>query len=367
MKKAAGYVRCSTEQQEDSPEQQKREIRIFADRNGYEMIQWYVDFGKSVTTFDQRPEFQRMKSTVESAAPYEAVICYDESRWGRAIDGEENSYWRMHFKRHGVNVVLVKTAVDPKHEFAPMLASFEGVLASQYSKKLSDLTIRGQRSNGRFSSGGTAPYGYRRVAVNLKSGVERSLQDGDWCVKKQEKVYWVLSDMGKVDTVRFIFEQGVKGIAYVVTAKMLNDRGITCARRGKWRNKDQKWSSGTIKSILENPAYYGARAYNRYSSSKIVASRRGRLLKSGHKAPVWQNEKSEWVVTENAHPAIVSKELWEKANATTFRKIDMRHKPKFRSRYLLTGLIHCSKCGFAFQGWSGKANGKEYLRYIDGG
>ncbi|MGA9115549.1 MAG: recombinase family protein [Bacteroidota bacterium] len=90
-------------------------------------------------------------------------------------------------------------------------------------------------------------------------------------MKKQEKVYWVLGDSGEIDTIRFIFERRAKGIAYVVIAKMLNDLGTACARRGKWRNKDQKWSSGTIRSILENPAYYGARAYNRNSSSKIVA------------------------------------------------------------------------------------------------
>jgi hypothetical protein len=72
-------------------------------------------------------------------------------------------------------------------------------------------------------------------------------------------------------------------------------------------------------------------------------------------------------VTEDAHPMIMSKEFWDRANAIGRGKKDLRHKPKFRSRYLLTGLIHCSKCGFAFQGWSGKAHGKEYLRYIDGG
>jgi hypothetical protein len=40
---------------------------------------------------------------------------------------------------------------------------------------------------------------------------------------------------------------------------------------------------------------------------------------------------------------------------------------KSASQYLLTGLIKCSKCGFAFQGWSGSADGKKYRRYADGG
>jgi len=44
--------------------------------------------------------------------------------------------------------------VDPKNEFAPMLKAFEGVQASQYSKKLSELTLRGAKNNGIYSNGG---------------------------------------------------------------------------------------------------------------------------------------------------------------------------------------------------------------------
>ena len=138
---AVGYIRCSTELQEDSPEQQKKEILSFASQKGYNLIDWYVDFGKSGTTFEQRPEFQRLKKCVEGKPSFSTVICYDESRWGRAIDSEENTYERVYFKKHGVNVVLVKTSIDPHHEFAPMLKAFEGVQASQYSKKLSELTL----------------------------------------------------------------------------------------------------------------------------------------------------------------------------------------------------------------------------------
>ena len=156
---AVGYVRCSTEMQEDSPEQQKKEIVAFADARGYNIGEWFVDFGKSGTTFDQRAEFQRLRQATENHPSFKAVICYDESRWGRAIDAEENTFWRVHFRRCGVDVILVKTSIDPKNEFAPMLKAFEGVQASQYSKKLSELTLRGAMNNGRFSSGGTAPYG----------------------------------------------------------------------------------------------------------------------------------------------------------------------------------------------------------------
>ena len=198
VKAAAGYIRCSTEMQEDSPDQQKKEILSFAERSGYSVVEWFTDFGKSGTTFDQRPEFQRLKKVVENGRTFNTVICYDESRWGRAIDSDENTYWRVYFRKRGVELLLVKTSIDPAHEFAPMLQSFESIQASQYSKKLSELTFRGAKNNSKFSNGGTAPYGYKRVAVNQKTGVEKVLAHGEWCVKGQEKVRWALGDPAEI-------------------------------------------------------------------------------------------------------------------------------------------------------------------------
>jgi DNA invertase Pin-like site-specific DNA recombinase len=172
-KNAVGYVRCSTEMQEDSPAQQKKEIITFAESKSINIIEWFVDFGESGTTFQQRAEFMGLKRDVENNPNFAAVICYDESRWGRAIDAEENTFWRAYFRKYGVEVLLVKTPIDPRHEFAPMMKAFEGVQASSYSKKLSELTKRRAMSNGPYSNGGTAPYGYRRIAVNPKTGQRR--------------------------------------------------------------------------------------------------------------------------------------------------------------------------------------------------
>ena len=335
---------------------------------GWKIIDWYVDFGKSGTTFDRREAFQKLRQSVENGHTFGTVICYDESRWGRAIDSEENTYWRFHFRKHGVDVVLVKTSVDPENDFAPMLKAFEGVQASQYSKKLSELTLRGAMNNDIYSSGGTAPYGYRRMARNTKTGIVRALAHGEWCAKGQEKVFWELGDEGEVQTISYIFEERAKGIACVLIAKALNDKGISPAKRGKWRNLDQKWSAGTIKSMIENPAYRGARTYNRFSSSKIIAQTRKRKVLRGTVYPAWRNPEDEWRVVEDAHPAIVSKDQWEKANKANKRRASCKlNGHSYHSRYLLTGLIKCSKCGFPFQGWSGTVRGKEYLRYIDGG
>lgn len=363
---AVGYVRCSTEMQEDSPEQQKKEIEMFTTKFGYVIQEWFTDFGKSGTTFTQRSEFMRLMHVVENHPNFKAVICYDESRWGRAIDAEENTYWRVHFRKHGVDVVLVKSSIDPKHEFAPMLKAFEGVQASQYSKKLSELTLRGAVNNGKYSSGGFPPYGYKRIGINLKTNQQRVLETGDWCVRRQEKVLWALGDPIEVETVKLIFTERCKSTAYVVIAKILNDKGVPCARRGKWKNMNRKWGTGTIKSIIENPAYYGVRIYNRFSSSKIRAKQEQWSEKLDTRYPQWKLDKTNWVVNDNAHQAIVSKETWDLANS--FRRTGEQNPVRELAPYLLTGKISCARCGFAYQGQSTKTTGKkQYYRYICGG
>lgn len=366
LKRAVGYVRCSTEEQADSPEQQRIDILAFAEPHGYIIVGWFVDFGKSGTTFDQRPEFQKMRRSVENKPSFEAVICWDESRWARAIDPEESTYWRVYFRKCGVDVVLVKTSVDRDNDFAPMLRAFEGVKASQYVKELSELTLRGAKNNGVHSNGGTAPYGYIRIGINLKHGTERVLQPGDWAISNQEKVRWGLGDAKEIETVKFIFDKRADGKACVLIADELNRSGVPCAQRGRWRNMDRKWSAITIKTIIENPVYYGARVYNRISMSRILAEKMRRWLKSKGR-PHFRNEPSEWIVVEDAHEAIVSRELWEKANSVRRQQRSNRNGHTYRSQFLLSGLIKCSACGFAFQGWTGKVGDKSYARYVDGG
>jgi site-specific DNA recombinase len=365
---AVGYVRCSTENQEDSPDQQKKEIIAFADKKGYEIVEWFVDFGKSGTTFDQRPEFQRLRSAVDHGPTFRAVICYDESRWGRAIDSNENTYWRVYFDKRRVKLLLVKTAIDPMHEYAPMMQSFEGIMASQFSKKLSDVTLRGAKNNGKYSNGGTAPYGYQRVAVNLKSGDRRMLGPGEWCIKSQEKVEWALGSQNEIDVVKYIFRRRLEGHGYVSIAHDLNTQGVPCSQRGRWRNLDQNWSSGTIKSIVENESYMGNRVYNKNTMSKIRARQDERYLNQGVRYPHWRNHRDEWVREENAHPAIITKETWSEANTVNRdKRVKGFTGSAIRSTYLLTGLMRCSRCGFAFQGCSTRAKGKVYRKYVDGG
>jgi DNA invertase Pin-like site-specific DNA recombinase len=363
---AVGYVRCSTDMQEDSPDQQKQAIIQYSAEHGYTILEWYVDFGESGTTFSERPAFNRLLQDVEEKPAFSAVICYDESRWGRAIELNESFYWRHRLQRQGVDVILVHTAVDPDSAYSLVISSLEATQSSQYSKDLSELTLRGKKSNKGRSNGGTAPYGYKRLALNSKTGQVRELTDGGRCIKTEEKVKWMLGEPDEVGIVRRIFELRADGRSYTGIAKTLNAEGVPCPKRGRWRNRDQKWSNPTIKYILENPAYCGTWVFNRISNSRIQAKRKKRIVNREVKYPHFRNDPSEWITEEGTHEPIVSKELWEKANSFR-RSMPSSTKPRYDVPYLLRGLVRCSRCGFHYQGQSTRAKKKNYYRYVCGG
>ena len=60
--------------------------------------------------------------------------------------------------------------------------------------------------------------------------------------------------------------------------------------------------------------FYGAQACNKSSSSKIQASAKGRTVKRGVRYPHWRDPNDKWIIEEDAHEPIVSKELWNQVN-----------------------------------------------------
>jgi site-specific DNA recombinase len=357
---AALYLRCSTDMQDGSIEQQRKELEQYAAKNGYTIVREFVDEAQSGVTFLDRPAFNEMVSSVENRlAEFQHVLTYDESRWGRGRNPRWNNYWKMHFDRYGVKVVLVHTSSSSGDDIGSyVMEVVESAEASEYSKKLSRATLRGAIDNARrgFSCGGSAPFGYNRVAVDKVTGKKlRILLQGEQIREREEKTVWDLGDPLEVETVRKIFDLRIKGLGYVAIADQLNRDGIPPPKRGRWRNKDQKWSGGTIKVILENPAYCGCRVFNRHPQSHL----------SGPSKERWLNEEKDWIVVENAHPAIISNETFQLANRNRKEYTPRKNRHFLQSPYLLSGLIKCLHCGFNFQGQ--RYGRKNILYYVCGG
>lgn len=80
-------------------------------------------------------------------------------------------------------------------------------------------------------------------------------------------------------------------------------------------------------AVIRNPIYKGTLIQNRYETVGF-----------GDNKKLVERDKSEWSVTENVVSAIISKELFEKANAIFRGYTGNKKKPKS------VNLFHCSYC-----------------------
>jgi DNA invertase Pin-like site-specific DNA recombinase len=356
---AVGYLRASDESQEDSVVQQRIVIGKWAEEHDFEIVAWYEDDGKSGTRFETRPGFMQMARLVESGrANFHYVIVWNESRWGRGAARRDNVGWKWHFSRFGVEIIMVKTSSKTGDDVADdMLECLEVNEARKYSMNLGEATKRGQifgAQQGWFN-GGTAPYGLVRIAVDRSTGIRtRVLRPGEHINQETEKAKLDLGDPLEVEIVKRIFREKIKGLGDREIADRLNRDSVPPPKSGRRRNIDGRWSAGSVRAILKNRAYTGTLTFNVHPQSHL----------KGLEKPVWINSPDQWIIKENAHPAIVSKEEYELANKNR-QAYQRKNRYTDDSVYLLTGLIKCSHCGCKFYGQNQKQKSVRF--YEDSG
>ncbi|WP_290370458.1 recombinase family protein [Paenibacillus plantiphilus] len=152
-----------------------------------------------------------------------------------------------------------------------------------------------------------------------------------------------------MDVVRWIFNQyAYEGMGYHKIASELNQRQIPT-------QKGRTWSASTIRAIIFNEAYIGSKVWNKQDYQT--------------KGKKWR-DRSEWIITENAHPALITKELFEQCQTVAKQRNNgggETHKPfgsKPISPFWLRGIMVCDKCGSRMVGNSTstrtKSGGQRY-------
>jgi len=258
--------------------------------------------------------------------------------------------------------------------------------ARQESKDLSLVTIRGQlsRVNEGWWNGGTPPYGYD-LAYYTSTGTIRAIvryqPDGTKTLlnahgevtgvvargesltsSKADRCKLFPSDPARVEVVRNIFTWYTRdGFGFKGIADKLNTLGISSPRGGTWsRYHGADWSMTTIRDFLLNPAYVGDLVWNRLSFAKFhkiadgKAVRRNSIPGGGAE----QNLEADWIVIPDAHPALITREQFDSAKCKREDRRTCHSGQSYRvgqganSRYLLSGLIQCDRCGHYWQGYA---------------
>jgi len=301
---AALYVRASTEHQNYSTDHQEAALREYAVKNDFEVIVVYRDEGRSGLTLDGRTGLLRLIEEVQSGqATYLAVLVYDVSRWGRFQDVDESAYYEYACRKAGIMVCYcAEPFTNDGSPLATLLKGLKRAMAAEYSRELSAKVFRAQcrLTAAGFKQGGSAGYGLRRQCLSVDGGTPRLLQIGERKSLPTDRVRFVHGPSEEVAVVRRIFD--------MCTCKQMPDTRIAEAlnAEGLKNQYGRSWSAHNVKAVLTNEKYAGTLIFNR-STQRLRTSRRA-------------NDRDKWIRIENAFPAIVSRELFDKTTQVRLRR-----------------------------------------------
>ena len=298
-RRAAQYVRMSTEHRRYLTENQSDAIAHYAEQRGIEIVRTYSDEGKSGLRIQGRDGLKQLIDDIQSGrADYEAVLVYDISRWGRVQDADESAYCKYLCKRAGMSVIYC--AEQFESDGSPVSTIVKGVkraMAGEYSRELSQKVFTGQCRliELGYRQGGPPGFGLRRMLIDEHGGAKGILERGEHKSIQTDRVTLVPGPAEEIAVVQEIFHTFVEDRkSETEIAEALNARGILT-------DLDRAWTRGTVHQILINEKYIGNNVWNR----------------SSFKLKKWrvQNDPEIWVRAEGAFEGIVDPDLFAAANA----------------------------------------------------
>ncbi len=293
-RRAAMYVRMSTDHQKYSTENQADAIREYADRHQIEIIETYTDSGKSGLSLDGRDSLKRLIDDVQTGvAQFNMILVLDVTRWGRFQDADESAYYEYICRRAGIDVQYV--AEQFENDGSPVSTIVKGVkrvMAGEYSRELSAKVFAGQCRliELGYRQGGPAGYGLRRVLIDEHGEQKAMLKRGEHKSLQTDRVILVPGPPEEVETVRWIYKAFTEdGMQERQIMAILNERGIVT-------DLGRAWTRNTVHEVLTNEKYIGNNVFNRTSFK----------LKKRHV----ENTPDMWVRADGVFEAIVEPQYY---------------------------------------------------------
>ncbi|SFJ82404.1 recombinase family protein [Thermoflavimicrobium dichotomicum] len=262
-----------------------------------------------------RPEMMKLLKEVEIGL-YDAVLVMDMDRLGRGNMQEQGLILET-FKRSRTKIITPRKVYDLEDEFDEEYSEFEAFMARKE---------------------------YKIINRRLQRGRIRSIEEGNYIGTRPPYGYQIAEDKNgrfliphpdQAPVVRMIFEWythddpdqrlGTNKIAH-----KLNELGIR-TYTGK------RWNDMLVLNIIKNEVYTG-----RIQWRKKVYKKPTDLSK---KRETETRPRSEWIDVEGKHEAIISEQLFQKAQEILKTRY---HVPYYHERGIrnpLAGLIRCDMCG----------------------
>lgn len=330
--RAGIYARLSVANDERKNESIDTQIEIakeYIKRSGdIELVDCYVDLGKTGTNFD-REGFEQMMQDVRRKR-INCVIVKDFSRFGRNYI-ETGTYIEKIFPFMKVRFIAVTDDFDSEcatDENARLSMNLKNIVNELYAKDIAErakIAKRTRQEMGNYT-GGAPPYGYDSKYVGDKRVLFPQTETKDIVVK--------------------IFEMYGQGCTYKEIREYLYKKRIQrpkvyYATKKVYCTEDetlQQWSDGSIKHILNNPCYIGDLFQACTGGKHIEACKQD------------ENYEDVTIIVEHAHEPIVSEDLYYQV-AQRFEKQSRYSNSKGFSKIVpqsedvFAGVIYCGECG----------------------
>ena len=292
--KAAIYCRLSKEDESktgesESIQNQKSMLIQYAMEQGFELYQIYSD--EDYSGIDRnRPAFKEMIRAA-SEHKFDVVLAKTQSRFTRDMELVEK-YLHGKFIEWGIRFIAVVDHVDTDDTANKKSRQINGLINEWYLEDLS-VNVRSvldhKRKEGQYIAS-FALYGYQK----------------DLAAKGKLQI-----DPEAAEVVRRIYAMTLRGVGAHKIAQILNGEGVPSPTAYKQQNGEryhlaQKtpceslWSSGTVYQMLHNQTYAGDLVQGRHKKVSYKSKR-----------TVWL-PKSQWIVVENTHEAIIDKDTYDR-------------------------------------------------------
>lgn len=330
--KGIGYCRVSTDEQVVdgfSLDTQEKELKEYCINNNIDLLRIYVDSGVSAYKHPlcDRPEGRFVFEHLVNG-DVDCVVAISNDRMFRQVG--DAAAVRDISKKNGVKILYTRQQyIEDMDDFSSFIVdSFSNVMNQAYSLQYSVKVKKGLENKIKKGEwNGQAPYGYKLVDSHLQVVEEHA------------------------NVIKLIFDLYLtKSWGSEKICNYLNEQQIPPPKNSKY------WSKTSILCFLKNIVYTGTTVFGR---------------RSPHTEKTKFNPKSKWLIVENTHEALVSKEDFEKVQELLERKrrnigVENADRSKI-SKAPLAGLIFCTDCGNVYTSTSGISSSGKKIEYYQCG
>lgn len=351
MDKVAIYCRLSKEdldkinKGDDSESIQNQKMMLVDYATSHDMQIYKIYSDDDFTGSDlSRPNWNLMLHDAKSGN-FNIVVCKTQSRFARSLEVVEK-YINGLFIDWGIRFISIVDNIDTNVKSTKKTSQINGLVDQWYLEDLSEnikRTFRQKMIAGEYL-GSFAPYGYK---------------------KDENNRHKLVIDEEAAGVVKLIFELSSQGNGVNLISQKLSEMNIITPTEYKkkqglnFHNPNSKvyskicvWGFTTLKRILNNPVYYGTLIQGKekkvsYKSNKVII------------AP-----KNDWVIIENSHSPIISKDTFDRTQELLQirRKTCKTTSGKKFEPHLFSGRIKCADCKSTMAKTSGRlAGGHDYF------